>query len=130
LYLDDGYAGVLGIAAVKIPAQTTHGGRHFVALAELVPRCALDEPDRFNAQNTGELHIGRMTLPREEFGPVKSEGLYTDQDLVVSRFGGREALDLENLGSTRGANDGSLHHGHCESPSLPYARAGFVVEKQ
>jgi hypothetical protein len=71
-----------------------------------------------------------MTLPREEFGTVNSEGLYTDQDLVLSWIGDRETLDPENLGPTRGPDDGSVHHGHGESPSSAYARGGFVVEKQ
>src|SRR6516165_210266 len=66
-----------------------------------------------------------MTLSCEEFRTVKSEGLYTDQELVVSRLGDREVFDLENLGSTCDAYHGSLHHGHAESHIYPMHAAGW-----
>ncbi len=55
LHLTSGYTGVLGIAAVKLPAHAAHGGCDGLPRFELATRCLLDSPDRLDTEYAGKL---------------------------------------------------------------------------
>src|SRR6516165_6980574 len=62
LHLFRGEARVFGVAAVKLPPQSTHRRRDRIALTKLASGRCLDDTDSLDTQDARKLDIGRMAL--------------------------------------------------------------------
>ena len=122
-------AGILGVAAIKLPPHPAHSGCYDVALVKLTARRSLNYPSCFDTEDAGKLHRGnrRMPLTGKQFRAVETKCLDSNQDLAIPRLGNRTALDFENL-RPPGFMDYSGFHG-IHSPHLSYCCGGLVVEK-
>src|SRR5580700_4530435 len=62
LHLLRGYACVFGVAAIKLPPQSTHRRRDDIALAKLASGRCLNDTGRLDTQDARKLYTGRMAL--------------------------------------------------------------------
>ena len=69
-----GNTGVFGIAAIELPAHSSHAGCNHVALLELTAWSMFNESDRFNAEDARKMNAWGMTLPGEKFRAIQSKG--------------------------------------------------------